>query len=128
MVFLAKLALYFHSGISITTTSCFKMYSPSKVWKKSIDNASFFAFLITLDLIWTKFHPQIVFAHLAFFVIFNEKCLEIQLILITCVSLQSFWKKIGKTSKNCYFWPQIDQKRGLHGPCTQNEKHFFRNN
>ena len=35
-------------------TFCFKMYSPCKLWEKPIDNAGFFTFFITLDLIWAK--------------------------------------------------------------------------
>ena len=45
----AIFALNFHSGICKNTTLCFKRYSPCKLWKKPIDNASFFTFLMTLD-------------------------------------------------------------------------------
>ena len=34
-------------------------------------------------------------------------------------------KKIGKTSKNCYFWAQPVQKRGHHGPQLQQKPYFF---
>ena len=50
--------LNFHSGVCTTTTLCFKRYSPCKIWKKPIDNASFFTFFTTLDLIWPKFFPK----------------------------------------------------------------------
>ena len=46
LAFLAIFALNFHSGVYTTTTSCFKVYSPYKMWEKPIDDASFTFFLI----------------------------------------------------------------------------------
>ena len=58
MTFLAIFALDFHLGVFKTSTSCFKIYSPYKIWKKPIDNASLFTSFITLDIIWPKFCPK----------------------------------------------------------------------
>ena len=44
MAFLAILPLNFHSGVHTTIMSCFKQYSPCKIWEKPIDNTSFFTF------------------------------------------------------------------------------------
>ena len=57
-VFLANLVFKFHPGISITTTSCFQIYTSCNIWKKSYWNVSFFAFFTILDLIWPKFCPK----------------------------------------------------------------------
>ena len=35
------------------------MYSVCRIWKKAIDNVSFFAFLLTLDVIWPKTTPTL---------------------------------------------------------------------
>ena len=38
-------------------------------------------------------------------------------------------KKIGKTSKNCFFWAQFELQKGQHGPCPKWKTMFFgRNN
>ena len=59
VAFLAIFALNFHSSICTTTNFCFKRYSsPCKIWKKLIENACFFTFFTTLDLIWPKFCPK----------------------------------------------------------------------
>ena len=55
MTFIAIFALDFHLGVCTTTIFYFKRYSPCKILKKPIDNASFFTFFTTLDLIWHNF-------------------------------------------------------------------------
>ena len=55
VAFLAIFTLNFHWSICTTTAFCFKRYSPSKIWKKLIDNAYLFTFFTTLGLIWPRF-------------------------------------------------------------------------
>ena len=66
MAFLAIFALNFHSGVCTTTTSCFKMYFPCKIWEKPIDNVSSFTFFHNigpnLALILPQDHFVIFFA------------------------------------------------------------------
>ena len=49
--------LNLHSGGFATTTFCFKRYS-TKYEKKPNDNACFFTFFTTLNIIWPKFRPK----------------------------------------------------------------------
>ena len=58
VAFLAIFALQFHLTICTITTFCFKRYSPCKIWENLLDNACFFTFFRTLDLIWPKFCPK----------------------------------------------------------------------
>ena len=52
------MVLNFHSGVSTTTTSWFKMYSPCKIWKNlGYWYAILFTLYTRLDLIWSKFCP-----------------------------------------------------------------------
>ena len=57
-VFLANLVFKFYPGISITTTSCFQMYTSCKIWKKILLKCQFLCFFTILDLIWHKFYPK----------------------------------------------------------------------
>ena len=68
VLFLAIFALNFYSGICTTTTFCFKMYSPCKIWKNPIDNTRFFTFFTILgQQIWPKFYPKTTHTLIFFF-------------------------------------------------------------
>ena len=100
------------------------MCTSCKIWKKHW-NSSFFVFFTTLDLLWPKFCPK-DHSHFSFFwLISNGICSGIQLILITCVAIQQFWKKVGKTSSKLVFWTQFAQRRGHYGPCSRWKKFFL---
>ena len=73
--------------------------------KKPIDNASFFTFFTTLDLICHKFyqdHTQFVF------LLWNMLRDSIDINNFNCNPL--VLEKFFKTSKNCDFWAQLKQK------------------
>ena len=99
--------------------------------KKKTSWPSQFLF-ITLGIILPKFCPQhhnhFVFCNFWWNIIgdsINNKNFFLQLIMNLAVL-----KKIGKTSKNCYFWAQTVQKRGHNGAktiffCTNNKSRSY---
>ena len=65
-----------------------------------------FTFFTTLGLIWPKFCPKTTPA-LIFFCWFLMKYANgIQLMLITLIGIQKFWKKLLKSPKITIFWPK----------------------
>ena len=54
-----------------------------------------------------------------FWLISSEISWDIELILVTCVIILQFWKKIGKVVKNCSSRTLFGQKLGQHGPHTK---------
>ena len=82
------------------------------------------------------FHPAwyCLFRQVRFFYLTGKICqvwlklLNDDPLIITLFAIQQFWKKIGQTSKNCFFGAPLAQKGVILGH-TQNKKHFFfRNN
>ena len=103
----------------------FRLEKKKKMKKKNSWPSQFL--FITLGIILPKFCPQ----HHTHFVScnfwwniigdsINNKNFFLQLIMNLAVL-----KKIGKTSKNCYFWAQTVQKRGHNGPQLQRKPYFF---
>ena len=62
--------------------------------------------------------------HWFFLLVSNEICLGIQLILITLIGIQQFWKMIAKAPKNTIFWPNLC-KNGVPMGHAQNQKTTF---
>ena len=107
MVFPANLAFNFHSGISISTTSCFQIQicTWSKIWKKNLFKCRFLCLFTTLYLIWPKFCPK---DHIHFFFFFFS---DFQLNMLGD-------SKLVKPLKNCFFGPNHS--------CYGWKWHFFR--
>ena len=84
----------------------------------------FLYFFTILDIIWPKFCPKTT-PDWIFFLVCNEVCWEIQLIIKTLIEIQYFWKILAKTSKNYYFLFQLAQKWGPHGPYPKQKTFFF---
>ena len=84
----------------------------------------FLYFFTILDIIWPKFCPKTT-PDWIFFLVRNEVCWEIQLIIKTLIEIQYFWKILAKTSKNYYFLFQLAQKWGPHGPYPKQKTFFF---
>ena len=95
------------------------MYSSCKIWKKTIDNASFFAF----SYHWTSNLAQILPLRphsLSSFVLdfqWNMLGNSIDINSFCCNQLVPK-KNLVKTSKNCFFGPNL-QYRGQHRPCPK---------
>ena len=129
MVFLANIVFNFHSGFSITLTFLLvNVYLMQNMKKKNIE--------IAVPLFFHNIGPNLAQILLQrphplylFWLIFNEICQGIQLILITSVAIQQFWKKLVKPLKNCFFGPNLHRKGVIMGH-TQDGKFFFlgRNN
>ena len=63
--------------------------------------------------------------HLTFFFLISvEICQEIELIFITYVLILEFWKRLGKTNKNCSFRIRFGPKLGQHGPHLKSSSIF----
>ena len=91
--------------------------------KTIVNNACFFTFFTTLKLIWPKFCPKTT-PTLIFFLVSNEICYGIQLILITLLESSSSEKYLLRPLKITIFWPNLCKDRVPMGH-TINRKHFF---
>ena len=72
---------------------------------------SFFFVLLIISIIWPKFCPK---DH-TYFTFFDWFPMEYvrgnnYIILITCVAIQQFWKKLVKPLKSCFFGPNLHRK------------------
>ena len=128
MVFLTNIVFTFHSGISITTTFLLvNVYLMQNMKKNPIE--------IPVTLFFHNIGPNLTQIlsqrpHPLYFLclISSEICQGIQLILITCVAIQEFWKKLVKRFKSSFFGPNLHRKGVIMGN-TQDGKIFFgRNN
>ena len=95
--------------------------------KKTIDNACFFTFFTTLDLIWPKFcHKDTPI--FIFFAAFHLNMSRDSINICNFNWNPVFPKKIAKTTENYQFWSNL-YKNGVSMGYTRNKNQFFcRNN
>ena len=112
MVFLANIVFNFHSGFSITLTFLLVNVYLMQNMKKNIE--------IAVPLFFHNIGPNLAQILLQrphplylFWLIFNEICQGIQLILITSVAIQQFWKKLVKPLKIVFLDPICTEKGSL---------------
>ena len=111
MIFPANLVFNFYSGISIATTFLLVNVYLMQNMKKPLKYQFPFFSQVRSNLV--QILPQRPHPLCFFWLISNEICQEIQLILMSCIAIQQFWKKLVKPLKNCFLDPICREKGSL---------------
>ena len=127
MVFLANIVFSFYSGIYITTTFLLVNLYLMQNMKKNPLKYQVLCFFHNIGPTLAQIFLQRPHPLYFFWLIFNEICQGIQLLLIMLQS-RSFEKKLVKPLKNCFFGPNLHRKEVIMGHAQDGKIFFGRNN